>query len=176
MWSHALLIAALSGNMASAKPAPKAKLPAVNPRAEITSLGEGSYIFVDRPLLIAKGTTILRASPKKSRGRSRALGLADGCDLHLGRATGFNIFQQNLILKAGTKLAWRSTNGKVALVEEDRKIEIPLTCQAVAHSPRAKGPAKFTVGELSRAFASIGIVYVNPAVPSLRAGQKTAKN
>lgn len=170
MWSKFVFFAALSGSLASAKPA------TVNPRADVSTLAEGSYIFVDRPLLIPKGTTILRASQKKPRGHRGAIALAEGCDLHLGRATGFNIFQNNLILKAGTRLAWKNVNGQITLSEEQRHIDIPLTCQAPKLARRGKTPPKFTVGELSKAFTSIGIVYVNPAVPTLKAGQRTAKN
>jgi hypothetical protein len=136
-------------------------------RAPVASVQDGSYLLMEGPLLIRKGTTSLYAAQKKSKGKKVPGPL---CELRLSIGTGFDIFKKNLLLKSGTKMYFKDAGPEMILVNEDQSVQIPVRCRYYVKSKKTlKESSKFTIRNLAQVFSRIGTIY-------LVDDAKTAKN
>ncbi|MBX2987191.1 MAG: hypothetical protein KF802_04770 [Bdellovibrionaceae bacterium] len=130
---------------------------------DVRSLGEGSYLLIEDPLLIRKGTTSLRAMRSRAKADRQGRVLGPSCDIRLSKAQGYDIFKKNLMLKAGTKLYLRSDGVDLALVTEDQSLRIPLDCRHMVRQKKGLvATSRFTIRQFSSVFSFVGTLYMVP--------------
>lgn len=142
----------------------------VDLRDDVHAIEDGSYLLLEKPILIHQGTTaVMMGRMHGGRAMSRLGG--PSCEIDLVKASGVDIFKRNLVLKTGTKLFVQQNNAQLAFVDESQKIRLPLVCREPdVKSKKAKvANVKFTIHDLASVFSRIGTLY-------LMDSRKTAKN